>query len=878
MRKGSRFASLWPPGTFGKWFLAVLLAPVLAGAAASPPVSVSADRWLSPEAILRVTGVEEGQVYFSPVTPLIEARPGYSVTALLNGQPYQGGPISFEEGPLHELVVMAEGPHDVRSELVMAFAVAAAEGRAPHHTIDLELLQIRKARKSPHVRPTASADENFVLGQSMGWPADPEIPPHDLHGYQITDASVADASKLRVVLVGGNHPREQTGSWALRGLIDFLISDQPEAEVLRRMAVFYVYPMVNPDGRFLAENRNNPELAAARQSDHNRVWNTSGRFSTIDVVAPAMRADTGGTADFLLDFHSASSTFFYTLPEMADVPLARAITRRDPEMMPRTSLGHPGMVRVWALTKEGLSARVAFTPEIAGGETAPRSMEIGRNHGLAFYDLFTGNSVVAEVRESLAAAPEGGFGEVYRSRLRAALDRFEEIANAGQPRAVADEADPVFSTLRDFESARSLGQRASAVTASSAVLTEEQEEGFARLFQAPVRQRIKAVNESLRDEEAGRAVVEETLGELLQSLEAYWQVQEVVWPPLRPVVVPGTSVTYTVGNRADWEDALLVNVMAEEEGLVLAKTPVLEFGGEDQYVVTEFRPGEALLGDAFTWEFWKYHRSFARNSGSSGSDGNTPRFYTQIMSPTGVLRAAIGDTYWDVATLPAPEQWYHIAFVYDRGTVRTFVDGGLVDTRRGVSFSGENEHPFSIGRGYEQARWLDGYTREHRIWKTARTETELLLHRHRRLSGSEAGLVANWRLDEGAGEKVTDYAGGQYGGESRGLNWRPFSQPGYRLSQPLSFPGIERVNTSHIAWETEWDSGEANDLAAVFIGITESETVLPQEWRQATNGGPVPFLGEGMELAGKYLWIKQCLEPPASGVPPRMQRLTLAIE
>src|SRR5690606_7273411 len=100
-----------------------------------------------------------------------------------------------------------------------------------------------------------------------------------------------DGPKLKVVLVGSNHPHEHPACWALHGMVEFLVSADPRAEMVRRHVVFYVYPVVNPDGKVavLADRRGpftnvngNPELRAAGEKNHNRVWDTDGRFTSID--------------------------------------------------------------------------------------------------------------------------------------------------------------------------------------------------------------------------------------------------------------------------------------------------------------------------------------------------------------------------------------------------------------------------------------------------------------------------------------------------------------------------------------------------------------------------------------------------------------------
>jgi len=54
--------------------------------------------------------------------------------------------------------------------------------------------------------------------------------------------------KKGVIITGRVHPGESNASWMMKGLIDFLVSDQLEAKILRDNYIFKIIPMLNPDG------------------------------------------------------------------------------------------------------------------------------------------------------------------------------------------------------------------------------------------------------------------------------------------------------------------------------------------------------------------------------------------------------------------------------------------------------------------------------------------------------------------------------------------------------------------------------------------------------------------------------------------------------
>jgi len=276
--------------------------------------------------------------------------------------------------------------------------------------------------KLPWVAPTPSGDEQMILGHTPGWPKnpdypeDPEIPPQPIYGYQITDPG-ADGPKVKMVLASGNHATEFTGNWVLEGMVNFLAGNDPRAVFLRSKAEFYVYPDVNPEGRYQAVHRidlkaapdpnaggdgcyrGNPELYAAGERDHNRVWTTRGKFSTIDTITAAMKKDTGGQADYLWDMHGPQATANWRSPrlEARINDYANALMRREPDVLrcgppgsfkKNVAAGPPGKLSLWAASEEGLNVTFPYVYE-PGGWTRERLLESGRNLALALHDVLT---------------------------------------------------------------------------------------------------------------------------------------------------------------------------------------------------------------------------------------------------------------------------------------------------------------------------------------------------------------------------------------------------------------------------------------------------------------------------------------------------------
>ncbi|XP_075019946.1 cytosolic carboxypeptidase 2 [Calonectris borealis] len=93
--------------------------------------------------------------------------------------------------------------------------------------------------------------------------------------YLLTITSPAGVAAKRVVVLSARvHPGESGGSWAMRGFLDFLLSAHADAQLLRRLFVFKVVPMLNPDGVVVGNSR-----CSLAGRDPNRAYGTALRGS-----------------------------------------------------------------------------------------------------------------------------------------------------------------------------------------------------------------------------------------------------------------------------------------------------------------------------------------------------------------------------------------------------------------------------------------------------------------------------------------------------------------------------------------------------------------------------------------------------------------------
>ena len=118
--------------------------------------------------------------------------------------------------------------------------------------------------------------------------------------------------------------------------------------------------------------------------------------------------------------------------------------------------------------------------------------------------------------------------------------------------------------------------------------------------------------------------------------------------------------------------------------------------------------------------------------------------YFQSTGSPGSARGA------QIGASPKPGQWYHIAIVSDNLQVRLYLNGQQQMTFTAAGLPPINSVPLVLGA-------FPGSLRQFRVWGRALYSlTEITSFATKLLSGSEAGLIANWPLDYGQGETLRD--------------------------------------------------------------------------------------------------------------------------
>jgi hypothetical protein len=100
--------------------------------------------------------------------------------------------------------------------------------------------------------------------------------------------------------------------------------------------------------------------------------------------------------------------------------------------------------------------------------------------------------------------------------------------------------------------------------------------------------------------------------------------------------------------------------------------------------------------------------------------------------------------------------WHHVAGTYDGSRFILYVDGNEAANVLQERIDRDEQHyDLNIGNHPFLARPFDGDIDEVRIWNIARTREQIQNDMHWELSGSEPGLVAYYKFNEGSGQSAS---------------------------------------------------------------------------------------------------------------------------
>ena len=170
---------------------------------------------------------------------------------------------------------------------------------------------------------------------------------------------------------------------------------------------------------------------------------------------------------------------------------------------------------------------------------------------------------------------------------------------------------------------------------------------------------------------------------------------------------------------------------------------------------------EAIIrADAWRANVWE--GSIVNKEQNTGGD----RGYMLRAGANGRLNFNLGSGSWHEITSPVgamvTDTFYHVAGTYDGATMRLFIDGTPVASAAGAFSLADAAVNLYVGSSQSNpTRVFDGVIDEVRLWNRARTQAEIQLLMSGELpeiyyATPDSGLVAYWRLNEGAGQVAGD--------------------------------------------------------------------------------------------------------------------------
>lgn len=174
---------------------------------------------------------------------------------------------------------------------------------------------------------------------------------------RVAQPGTPESERFGVWIVARQHAWETGGSWVAWGLIDWLLSDDPRAEELRKKATLNIVPIMDVDN--VCRGAGGKEQ---KPHDHNRDWSDKPYWPEVQAVQAGIRQwDAQGRMDLFLDLHNPGrgdrQPFFFIPSEEVLRDSARQNTMRFLEAA-QAEMTHP--------------MKLAANPRITGRKYDPR--------------------------------------------------------------------------------------------------------------------------------------------------------------------------------------------------------------------------------------------------------------------------------------------------------------------------------------------------------------------------------------------------------------------------------------------------------------------------------------------------------------------------
>lgn len=186
----------------------------------------------------------------------------------------------------------------------------------------------------------------------------------------------------------------------------------------------------------------------------------------------------------------------------------------------------------------------------------------------------------------------------------------------------------------------------------------------------------------------------------------------------------------------------------------------LNFGNSHDFIDCGDDESLRITGNTITLEAYVKFNSFASQAYLGNIINKDQAFgpfnsgYMLRAGGNGVVNFALGNSGWNETNSPensiSLNTWHHIAGVYDGTTAKIYVDGIEVASQDFTMNIGNAYRNLNIGKDPQfNDRFLDAAIDDVRIWNIARTPIQINVSKNCELQGTEAGLVAYYKFNQG---------------------------------------------------------------------------------------------------------------------------------
>jgi hypothetical protein len=197
-----------------------------------------------------------------------------------------------------------------------------------------------------------------------------------------------------------------------------------------------------------------------------------------------------------------------------------------------------------------------------------------------------------------------------------------------------------------------------------------------------------------------------------------------------------------------------------------APTTGLKFINDKSSIMT-IAPTAAFSPAQFTIEVWVNYHTLNGNGYILSTEGWNPKnhgFSLRLAGSNKNFNFSIGDgSGWpgiDSSTPIVTDTWYHLAVTCTATQMTLYVNGVQDATAAIVTPMVASTEIITLGDSPAwSGRNFDGQMSDLRFWNVVRTPAQITADMTSTLKGTETGLVADWKMNEGKGTTAADATG-----------------------------------------------------------------------------------------------------------------------